>query len=137
MLKSLIRSITNIKYELKDMTTKIDRIEERQTNMMLCSNDFRCSNSGGDILHTNSIDETWNFPLTSFDELDGFEQKLLDDGYKLKVVKKQDTYLLLKNYDIHMLCQYIYILCTLIYYMCMYLLYNKHKYIFKYLCSKL
>ncbi|KAL5241257.1 hypothetical protein ACI65C_008667 [Semiaphis heraclei] len=87
----------------QNMTTKIDRIEERQTNMMLCSNDFRCSNSGGDILHTNSIDETWNFPLTSFDELDGFEQMLLDDGYKLKVVKKQDTYLLLKNYDINML----------------------------------
>lgn len=46
------------------------------------------SNSSGDVLHTNNsnIDETWNFPLTSFEELDGFEQKLLDDGYKLKLV---------------------------------------------------
>jgi len=68
------------------MTTKMDKIEERQTNMMLytASNDYPCS---GNVLHTNSIDETWNFPLTSFEELDGFEQKLLDDGYKIKLVK--------------------------------------------------
>lgn len=88
MLRSLIRSVTNIKYELKDMTTKMDRIEERQTNMMLytASNDYPC-NSSGNVLHTNSIDETSNFPLTSFEELDGFEQKLLDDSYKMKLVK--------------------------------------------------
>jgi len=95
MLKYLIRSVTNIKYELKDMTAKIDRIEERQTNMMLCSNDYQ-SSSSGHILHTNNIEETLNFPLTSFDELNGFEQKLLDDDYKLKLVKK-DIYLLLKK----------------------------------------
>ncbi|CAI6359952.1 unnamed protein product [Macrosiphum euphorbiae] len=90
MLRSLIRSVTNIKYELKDMTTKMDRIEERQTNMMLytTSNDYTC-NSSGNVLHTNSIDETWNFPLTSFEELDGFEQKLLDDGYKIKLIRKK------------------------------------------------
>eukprot|EP00102_Acyrthosiphon_pisum_P019368 XP_016656578.1 PREDICTED: putative uncharacterized protein DDB_G0282133 isoform X2 [Acyrthosiphon pisum] len=87
MLRSLIRSVTNIKYELKDMTAKIDRIEERQTNMMhyAASNDYPC-NSSGNVLHTNSIDETWNFPLTSFEELDGFEQNLLDDGYKIKLI---------------------------------------------------
>jgi len=87
MLKSFIQSVTNIKYELKDITTTIDRIEERQRNIMLLYNNI----SGGNVLHTNnSVDETWNFPdfpLTSFKELDSFEQKLLDDDYKLKLVK--------------------------------------------------
>jgi len=85
MLKSLIQSVTNIKYELKDMTKKIDSIEERQTNMMVSSNDHPCIS--GNVLHTNIIDETWNFPFTSFEELDGFKQKVLDNGYKLKLVK--------------------------------------------------
>ncbi|KAL4141760.1 hypothetical protein QTP88_004336 [Uroleucon formosanum] len=99
MLRSLICSVTNIKYKLKDMTTKMDRIEERRTNIMLYTaiNDYPC-NSSGNVLHTNSIDESWNFPLTSFEELDGFEQKLLDDGYKIKLVKLKILLITIKKY---------------------------------------
>lgn len=77
ILKTLIRTTTNLKFEIRDMATKIDRIAQ------IYNDQFPTDK----INKFCDVETTWNFPLNTLQELDEFEKKLIDNSYKNKVVK--------------------------------------------------
>lgn len=80
-LMNLTRSIVNMKYDIKNMTTKMDRVENIMSDLQKNSNK---SFSKG---NNNPVDtHIYNFPITSYDELKVFEEKLLDIEFRQKVV---------------------------------------------------
>ncbi|XP_060855745.1 uncharacterized protein LOC132933491, partial [Metopolophium dirhodum] len=82
---NILRGMTNMKYEIRENTKKLDRIENMLNDIMKKSNNLLSSS----LLQTNNdylIDEDFNqFPLTNIDELTVLEEKLKDNDFRLKL----------------------------------------------------
>ncbi|CAI6372351.1 unnamed protein product [Macrosiphum euphorbiae] len=80
-LINLTRSITNIKYDMKNYMIKIDRIE----NML---SDIHANQNKSFSKEVNHLvnDSIYKFPMTNIDELNIFEEKLGDIEFRQKVV---------------------------------------------------
>lgn len=69
-----------MKYDIKEILTKIDRLENNY--------EARSANVNEETLgNINEQDEMiWNFPITTVDELLLFEEKLQDRSFRLRMV---------------------------------------------------
>lgn len=81
ILINLTRSITNIKYDMKNYMIKIDRIENMLSDIH--TNQNKSFSKEVNCLVNESI---YKFPMTSIDELNIFEEKLGDIEFRQKVV---------------------------------------------------
>lgn len=76
VVNQLVRSTGNLKYEIRELSKKIDSLEK--TIMDIVEN-FQS------VLHSHSVDnnfieEVYNYPLTTIEELNFFEEKLSSDN---------------------------------------------------------
>jgi len=75
------RTLTNMKYEVRTITTKIDRLENVITDQQ------KNHNNSLKINNYYPVDERiYKFPLTSLEELTIFEEKIMDQDFRQKVV---------------------------------------------------
>jgi len=81
-LINLTRSITNIKYDMKNYMIKIDRIE----NMLSDIHTNQNTSFSKEVNHLVN-DSIYKFPMTNIDELNLFEEKLGDIEFRQKVVR--------------------------------------------------
>lgn len=80
ILKSLTRTVTNMKYDLRNITTKIDRLENVLSDLPKNQNNSSTKNN-------YHVDESiYNFPLTNLEELNIFEEKIKDNDFRQKMV---------------------------------------------------
>jgi len=81
ILKSLTRSVTNIKYDVKNITTKIDRLDNVLSDLQKNQNSSSTKNN------YCPVDESiYKFPLINLEELNIFEEKILDNDFRQKIV---------------------------------------------------
>jgi len=80
-LVNITRSITNIKYDMKNCMLKIDRIENMLSDIH--ANQNKSSSKEVNCFFNESI---YKFPMTNVDELNIFEAKLGDIEFRQKVV---------------------------------------------------
>jgi len=80
-LINLTRSITNIKYDMKNCMIKIDRIENMLSDIH--TNQNKSFSKEVNYFVNESI---YKFPMTNIDELNMFEEKLGDIEFRQKVV---------------------------------------------------
>lgn len=81
ILKNLTRTLTNLKYEVRTMSTKIERLENVITDQQKNQNNSSTKNN------YYPVDENiYKFPLTSLDELTVFEEKIMDKDFRQKMV---------------------------------------------------
>ena len=81
ILKSLTRTLTNMKYEVRTITTKIDRLENVITDQQKNQNNLSTKNN------YYPVDESiYKFPLTSLEELTIFEEKIMDKDFRQQMV---------------------------------------------------
>jgi len=76
-----------MKYEIRENTKKLDRIENMLNDIIKKSNDHLSSTSltnNYDYLNENTYFN--QFPLTNIDELTILEDKLKDNDFRLKLV---------------------------------------------------
>lgn len=79
----MVRSTSNLKYEIRELGKKIDSIEKSVSDIIENAHSGTFSNN----IANNSIDDcVYNFPLTSIEELTTFDEKLLDNTFRNKVV---------------------------------------------------
>lgn len=80
----MYRTVISIKYDIQELLTKVDRLENQKTYFHEES--------------TKQFDEPvmWNFPITTLDEVLLFEEKLNDKTFRLKMVN-----ILLNSYYIY------------------------------------
>lgn len=80
ILINLTRSITNIKYDMKNCMIKIDRIENMLSDMH--------TNQSKSFSKVNYVvnESIYKFPMTNIDEFNIFEEKLCDIEFRQKVV---------------------------------------------------
>jgi len=102
ILKNLTRTLTNLKYEVRTKSTKIERLENVITDQQ------RNQNNSSTKSNYYPVDENiCKFPLTSLDELTVFEEKIMDKDFRQKVVimiqLKINILLLLKVYKKYIL----------------------------------
>jgi len=81
-MNKLYRSVISLKYDIKEILIKLDRLENKVTE-----NEARLSSSAefSDV-HEQDGAILWNFPITSLEELQLFEDKLLDKSFRLRMV---------------------------------------------------
>ncbi|CAI6351216.1 unnamed protein product [Macrosiphum euphorbiae] len=79
-LTVLLRAVTNLKYELRDYGIKIDRIE----NAIMNNNHINKTNDENHYSVTS--EQLNNFPMKTIDDLNIFEDKLLDNTFRLKMI---------------------------------------------------
>jgi len=70
----MYRTVVSIKYDLQELLTKVDRLENQRTS-----------------IHEESINQSdeavmWNFPITTLNEVILFEEKLQDKTFRFKMV---------------------------------------------------
>jgi len=81
ILKNLTRTLTNLKYDMRTITTKIDRLENVITDQQKNQNNSSTKNE------YYLVDESiYKFPLTSLEELNIFEEKIMDKDFRQKMV---------------------------------------------------
>ncbi|CAI6360525.1 unnamed protein product [Macrosiphum euphorbiae] len=81
ILKNLTRTLTNLKYEVRTMSTKIERLENVITDQQKNQNNSSTKNN------YYPVDENiYKFPLTSLDELTVFEEKIMDKDFRQKMI---------------------------------------------------
>lgn len=81
ILKSLTRSVTNIKYDVRNITTKIDRLENVLSDLQKNQNNSSTKNN------YYPVDESiYKFPLTNLEELNIFEEKIMDNDFRQQMV---------------------------------------------------
>lgn len=81
ILKNLTRTLTNLKYDMRTITTKIDRLENVITDQQKNQNNSSTKND------YYLVDESiYKFPLTSLEELNIFEEKIMDKDFRQKMV---------------------------------------------------
>lgn len=104
ILKSLTRTVTNMKYDVKNITTKIDRLEN-----VLISDLQKIQNNSSTKNNYYLVDESiYKFPLTNLEELNIFEEKIMDTDFRQKMVIKiqikinLSTYYMIIIYNTHM-----------------------------------
>ncbi|CAI6356194.1 unnamed protein product [Macrosiphum euphorbiae] len=85
IVKNILRGMTNMKYEIRENTKKLDRIENMLNDIIKKSNDHLSSTSqtNNDYLNENTYFN--QFPLTNIDELTILEDKLKDNDFRLKL----------------------------------------------------
>lgn len=81
-LINLTRSITNIKYDMINYMIKIDRIEYMLSDIHANQN----KSFSKEVNHLVN-DSIYKFPMTNIDELNIYEDKLGDIGFRQKVVR--------------------------------------------------
>jgi len=103
ILKSLTRTVTNMKYDVKNITTKIDRLENVLSDLQKTQNNSSTKNN------YYPVDESiYKFPLTNLEELNIFEEKIMDTDFRQKMVIKiqikinLSTYYMIIIYNTHM-----------------------------------
>lgn len=79
-LTVLLRAVTNLKYELRDYGVKIDRIE----NVIMNNNYINKINEENNYSVTS--EHLYDFPMKTIDDLNIFEDKLLENTFRLKMV---------------------------------------------------
>lgn len=91
---NILRGMTNMKYEIRENTKKLDRIENMLNDIIKNSNNHLSSSlqTNNDYLIENKYFN--QFPLTNIDELTILEDKLKDNDFRLKLV--------IPNYSISM-----------------------------------
>ncbi|XP_060846483.1 uncharacterized protein LOC132926162, partial [Rhopalosiphum padi] len=81
ILKSLTRSVTNIKYDVKNITTKFDRLNNVLSDLQKNQNSSSTKNN------YCPVDESiYKFPLINLEELNIFEEKIVDNDFRQKIV---------------------------------------------------
>jgi len=75
----LLRTVTNLKYEVRDYGLKIDRLENTVMNNMNKSVTENNCNTELDL-------QLFDFPIKTFEELNIFENKLMDKPFRLQMV---------------------------------------------------
>jgi len=85
IVKNIFRGMTNMKYEIRENTKKLDRIENMLNDIIKKSNDHLSSTSqtNNDYLNENTYFN--QFPLTNINELTILEDKLKDNDFRLKL----------------------------------------------------
>jgi len=76
VVNQLVRSTGNLKYEIRELSKKIDSSEK--TIMDIVENFQSVPHSHS--VDNNFIEEVYNFPLTTIEELNFFEEKLSSDN---------------------------------------------------------
>jgi len=82
-LEKINRNVLNLKYEMRSLHEKIDKIEEMIRNNTMNSNaELNKDASVSDLFISLNSD----FPLEDEDALQTFENKLLDNNYRIQLV---------------------------------------------------
>jgi len=81
-MNKLYRSVVSLKYDIKEILIKLDRLENKAAE-----NEARLSSSA-EFRDVHELDSAslWNFPITSLEELQLFEDELLDKSFRLRIV---------------------------------------------------
>ncbi|KAF0710392.1 DUF4806 domain-containing protein, partial [Aphis craccivora] len=79
-LTVLLRAVTNLKYELRDYGVKIDRIE----NAIMNNNYINTINEENNYSVTS--EHLYDFPMKTIEDLNVFEDKLLENTFRLKMI---------------------------------------------------
>uniref|UniRef100_A0A2S2NY83 DUF4806 domain-containing protein n=1 Tax=Schizaphis graminum TaxID=13262 RepID=A0A2S2NY83_SCHGA len=74
----LLRAVTNLKYEMREHSIKIERLEQTIMN--------NCLNKKIVEYNDNTTDDIFDFPIKTLDELSIFEDKLLDSTFRLQMI---------------------------------------------------
>jgi len=74
----LLRAVINLKYEMREHGIKIERLEQTIMN--------NCLNKKIVEYNDNTMDDIFDFPIKTLDELSIFEDKLLDSTFRLQMV---------------------------------------------------
>jgi len=74
----LLRAVTNLKYEMREHGLKIERLEQTIINS--------CVNKKIVEYSDNATDDIFEFPIKTLEELNIFEDKLLDNTFRLQMV---------------------------------------------------
>ena len=75
----LLRAVTNLKYEMREHGIKIERLEQTIVN--------NCLNKKMIVdYNDNTTDDMFDFPIKTLEELSIFEDKLMDNNFRLQMV---------------------------------------------------
>lgn len=74
----LLRAVTNLKYEMREHGIKIERLEQTIIN--------NCLNKKIVEYNDDITDDIFDFPIKTLEELSIFEDKLLDNTFRLRAV---------------------------------------------------
>jgi len=74
----LLRAVTNLKYEMREHVIKIERLEQTIVNNCLSKKIVEYND--------NTTDDIFDFPIKTLEELSIFEDKLLDNTFRLQMV---------------------------------------------------
>ncbi|CAI6374539.1 unnamed protein product [Macrosiphum euphorbiae] len=75
----LLRAVTNLKYEMREHGIKIERLEQTIVN--------NCLNKKMIVdYNDNTTDDMFDFPIKTLEELSIFEDKLMDNNFRLQMI---------------------------------------------------
>ncbi|XP_060857932.1 uncharacterized protein LOC132935402 [Metopolophium dirhodum] len=74
----LLRAVTNLKYEMREHGIKIERLEQTIVNNCLSKKIVEYND--------NTTDDIFDFPIKTLEELSIFEDKLLDNTFRLQMI---------------------------------------------------
>jgi len=76
-MNKIYRIVVSLKYDLKELLSKVDRLENK--GKFNNHEEFELGNQSDDAV-------LWNFPITTVDEVLLFETKLQDKTFRFKIV---------------------------------------------------
>lgn len=83
VIGQLVRTVGNLKYEVREMSKKIDSIPQIISDTIDNNSSSLTIGSNGNQI---SLECIWDFPLKTLDDLEVFEEKLSDNTFKKRVV---------------------------------------------------